>query len=219
MQNIIFIAPPAAGKGTLSNLIEEKYHMPHISMGDILRNKTKENSEEALYIKNLIDKGSLISDDIANRLMEERLNQDDTNDGFILDGYPRTIDQAIKLENVIKKLDKGKSVVIFLNIDEEEALKRILGRIICPKCHKVYNKFKTHTAPKVEGICNICGTSLTLRADDNSESFKKRFETYIEITKPLLEYYDTKGMLYTIQSIDTPNEMLMQIEQVLEGIK
>lgn len=217
MQNIIFIAPPAAGKGTLSSLIEEKYHIPHISMGDILRNKILENSEEALRLKNIMEQGNLIDDDITNKLMEERLIKPDTNLGFILDGYPRTIYQAIELENILNKLGKEQGIVIFLNIEEEEALKRSLGRLICSNCHKSYNKFSNHMAPKIEGICDKCGNILTTRADDNEESFKHRFETYIELTKPLLEYYQAKGMLYTVESTEIPSDTLRQIENILEG--
>ena len=219
MQNIIFIAPPAAGKGTLSSLIEEKYHIPHISMGDILRNKIKENSEEALLIKKIMEQGNLIDDDITNKLMEERLSKSDTNSGYVLDGYPRTIYQAIELENILNRLGKEKGIAIFLNIDETEALNRSLGRVICPNCHKVYNKLRSHMAPKVEGICDNCGSTLTVRADDNEQSFKHRFETYIDLTKPLLDYYQDKGMLYTVQSTDIPSETFKQIENILEGVE
>ena len=153
MNNIIFIAPPAAGKGTMSTLVSQNYNIPHISTGNLLREKMKEDTEEGRFIKNELQKGNLINDETMNSLVKNRLSLNDTDNGFILDGYPRTKDQAIKLDELLSLLNKT-IVVIYLNIDKETALKRTLGRLMCPKCHKIYNKFNSEMIPKTENICD-----------------------------------------------------------------
>ena len=199
MENIIFIAPPAAGKGTISNMLVDEYHMPHISTGDLLRDEVKKDTKEAKELKKLMESGLLISDDIILNLLESRISMEDCNNGYILDGFPRTITQAIEYEKILSKLNKKLGKVIYLEVDKEVAMKRIVGRISCPNCKAVYNEFLTETKPKVDGICDKCGEALVKRSDDNAEAFNVRFDTYLESTEPLIKYYENKGVLYRIR--------------------
>lgn len=211
MKNIIFIAPPAAGKGTQSELLCEKYGYAHISTGDLLRS-VNPTSELGIEINNLMKTGSLVSDEIIFKLIEERLQKEDIKNGFILDGFPRTIKQAIAYEELVNKLNLKDYVVIYIKISENEAMNRALGRIGCTSCGKIYHK--VNSKPKTEGICDVCGGSLTSRDDDNEESFKKRFVTYLEKTQPLIDYYKKANKLVEIPSNDDKyitNEMIEKV--------
>lgn len=216
--NIIFIAPPAAGKGTLSNLVKDKHQMAHIAMGDIFRAKTKENNEEALFIKNELAQGHLISDELTIKILEERLKEDDTINGYILDGFPRTIRQALELEKMVQHLDQAQAIVIYLEIDKDEALRRSLGRILCSQCGAIYNKYNEQMKPKKEGICDKCGAQLKERADDNEEAFNYRFDTYLKETKPLLDFYKEKGRLHTIKVGNDPYQLLNEVDQIIKEV-
>ena len=188
MKNIIFIAPPAAGKGTMSTLLKNKYNYVHISTGDLLRDAKSKN----------------------------RIKQDDAKRGFILDGYPRNIKQVDSLIKLFNELNINDYVVIYLDVDYEEAMHRTLGRMICSNCKSSFNKFKEATRPKVDGICDFCGSKLEVRADDTEETFKVRYQTYIEDTKPVLDYFKKVGKLENIKVNDNPQEMLENIEKYLE---
>ncbi len=214
MKNIIFIAPPAAGKGTQSELLIENYNYIHISTGDLLREKQNENSELGNKIKHLLAKGLLVDDDIITKLLREKLTS--ISSPFILDGYPRNLNQASILDKILEELNLTVDVVIYLNVDSDTAMKRALGRISCPNCNRIYNKYIKEKMPKVEGICDCCNVSLVSRSDDNEESFKERFATYIENTKPLLDYYDNKGKLVIINKVDTPNETFEEVKKVID---
>lgn len=211
MKNIIFIAPPAAGKGTQSELLCEKYGYAHISTGDLLRS-VNPTSELGIEINNLMKTGSLVSDEIIFKLIEERLQKEDIKNGFILDGFPRTIKQAIAYEELVNKLNLKDYVVIYIKISENEAMNRALGRLGCTSCGKIYHK--VNSKPKTEGICDVCGGSLTSRDDDNEELFKKRFVTYLEKTQPLIDYYKKANKLVEIPSNDDKyitNEMIEKV--------
>lgn len=192
MKNIIFIAPPAAGKGTQSELLKENLGYIHLSTGDMIREVIASNSPLGIRFKNIIDKGNLISDEDMINLIKEYL----ANLGgkpFILDGFPRTLNQA-------KYLDENMNFdyeVVYLNLSEEEATKRITGRLTC-SCGKSYNLNIDSLKPKKEGICDSCEKTLQKRDDDNIESFKVRYESFINNTIPLLEYYDKKNKLHRI---------------------
>lgn len=217
MKNIIFIAPPAAGKGTQSKILSEKYNIPHISTGDLLRNTLNENSDLSLYIKKQMKSGILVSDDLIIKLLSERLKQDDCNNGYILDGFPRNVSQAISFEGILKSLDKEIGYVILLDISREIAKGRIIGRLICSNCGKVYNNTSNDLMPVIEGICDECGGSLSRRFDDNEVTFEKRFDEYIVDTLPLIEYYEKKGVLYKVDSSINTSYTKEQIEKILEG--
>ena len=217
MNSIIFIAPPAAGKGTQSKKLMMKYHLPHISTGDLLRDATKKDDERGRYIKEQMALGHLVSDEIINELMMERLNQSDCADGYILDGFPRSLEQAYAYNEILEKLNKPLGHVIYLSIDEETAKKRILGRISCPKCGAVYNDMIDVLKPKEEGICDHCGNALEKRVDDNEETFCNRFETYMKNTEPLLDYYRKLNAVYTINSMEYADTIFEEIETIFRS--
>ena len=215
MKNIIFIAPPAAGKGTQSILLREKYNLAHISTGDLLREASLEDSERGQYILNCLKEGNLVSDDITIELLIERLNKDDCKNGYILDGFPRTVEQAIQYETILKNLNKELGVVIFLDIPKEIALKRIVGRQVCPSCGAVYNDQIDISKPKIQNICDICGHELQKRKDDNETTFNIRFETYMKKTEPLIKHYEELGVLYKINEVDK-EKVFKRIEEIIK---
>lgn len=212
MKNIILIAAPAAGKGTLSDLLVKKYDYLHISTGDLLREVSKENTELGQKIAKMLKNGELVTDEIVFELLENKLRQVDKP--YILDGFPRTINQAYKYDELIQKLNKDLGIVVVLNCDYEILKKRIVGRYLCKDCGSIYNTLTGVNTPKQEGICDNCGGDLYKRSDDNEESFKTRYETYLEKTKPLIDFYEKKGNLYYIDS-QTTDTMLKEIEDLL----
>ena len=192
MKNIIFIAPPAAGKGTQSTMLKESFGYNHLSTGDMLREVVSSGTDFGLQVKNIIDRGELVSDELIISLINDKLAKIDGKP-FILDGFPRTLNQAIALESLLDK----EYEVIYLDLSEEEAVNRILGRLTC-SCGKSYNLNVDNLKPKVEGICDGCGKELVKRNDDNVDSFKVRYKTFLDNTKPLMEYYEDKNKLHKI---------------------
>lgn len=215
MKNIIFIAPPAAGKGTQSELLVKKYGYVHISTGDLLREEVSLGTELGNELDSIMKSGSLVSDEIVNKLLKNRLAKDDIKNGFILDGYPRTVEQAKSLNDIANELNISLDVALYLEMDSELAMKRALGRITCPQCGRGYNKYEDGLKPKVENICDDCNVELTSRSDDNEETFKARFETYITNTEPLLDYYKELGILNIIDNSGTPDSTFSNIEKVI----
>ena len=214
MKNIILIAAPAAGKGTLSEMLVEKCNYVHISTGDLLRDASREKTELGEKIANMLQNGDLVTDEIVFELLEKRLENEDILNGYILDGFPRTLEQAKEYDELSKKLHIDLGVVIVLDSEYETLKKRIVGRMLCPKCGSVYNTLTGVNTPKVSGICDKCGESLYKRSDDNEESFKNRYDTYLEKTKPLIDYYKEKGNLYFVNSEDK-EEMLKSTLEIL----
>lgn len=214
MKNLILIAAPAAGKGTLSELLVQKYNYIHISTGDLLRKVSKEKTALGEKIAKILETGELVTDEIVFELLENRLQENDTLNGYILDGFPRTLDQALKYNEMLKRLNKELGLVIVLDTDYETLKKRIVGRLLCPDCGSVYNTLTGQNRPKIENICDKCGAVLYKRSDDNSISFKTRYETYLEKTKPLIDYYKKQGNLFFINS-DDKEKMLKDIEVLL----
>ncbi|MEG0021810.1 MAG: adenylate kinase [Bacilli bacterium] len=215
MKSIIFIAPPAAGKGTQAVMLSSKFNIPHISTGDILRNASSEETERGKYIKNLISNGKFVDDNIMLELIKERLQNCDCDNGYILDGFPRSLEQAQQYEEILKELSKELGFVIVLDIDKEVAKNRIVGRISCSKCGSVFNENIKEANSKITGICDKCGSKLTKRSDDNEETFVKRFDTYLEKTKPLINYYENKNVLYHVNSDLGKENTFKQIENII----
>lgn len=215
MKNIIFIAPPAAGKGTQSAKLEKKYGYTHISTGDLLRNAIKEETPIGLQVKEVMKTGELVSDDIITTLLKEKLSK--LNNNFILDGYPRNLNQAKILDNIFKELNITDNIVIYLDIDQELAMKRSLGRIVCQNCGLSYNIYIDELKPQKEQECDSCHGKLIQRVDDNEETFKVRFETYLKETNPLLDYYKEKNMLKIVDSKANNDIVFENIEQILTG--
>lgn len=211
MKNIIFIAPPAAGKGTQSELLISKYGYEHISTGDLLRNEIKSGSDLGKELDSMMKSGSLISDEIVNRLLINALSN--ITKPFILDGYPRTISQALKLDEILDSLNKSVDVVVYLDVEEELAMKRATGRLSCKSCNRIYHKY--FSKPRVEGICDDCGSSLISRADDTPDTFKVRYDTYMSNTKPLLDFYSNKNILVRVDANKEADETFSEIEKVI----
>lgn len=219
MKNIIFIAPPAAGKGTQSKLISAEYSIPHISTGDLLRDEINSNSPLGSRIISDMERGNLISDDIIVNLLRNRLSKVDCNNGYILDGYPRTVEQAKIYHDLLKELRKDIGLIIFLDIDKELALKRTLSRTICSACGSSYNLAVTELKPRIDGICDRCGHALCIRSDDNKETFPNRFDTYLRETNPLINYYNELGILrrIKIEEQDTAHDIFNKIKMLMNN--
>ena len=215
MKNIIFIAPPAAGKGTLSDKICEKYNIPHISTGDLLRDEIVAQSKIGTQIREAMARGDNVSDEIVIKLLKKRLTSKDVKKGFILDGYPRNVNQAKAYEHLLEELNLDMGTVIYLEITKELAMQRMLNRVICSHCGLSYNLSKKELPPIKKGICDRCGANLKVRIDDNEETFSKRFDTYMLETYPLIEYYEKENRLVKITVANkNPLEIFEEIEKV-----
>lgn len=212
--NLILIAPPAAGKGTLASMLTEKYGLVSISAGELLRG-VDPTTELGKQIRDIQSRRELVNDEITNQLMRERLMKDDIKNGFILDGYPRHMPQVDATEKICSDLNLKIDYVVHLNVDYEMALKRTLGREICPKCKKTYNSLTGVNAPLKEGICNDCGVELTKRNDDNEETFKKGFAIFIENCTPVIEYYRNKGILIELNANGSADDTMREFENII----
>lgn len=217
MKNIILIAAPAAGKGTEAAKLKSQYNLPHISTGDLLRSAVLKGDPIGVEINSLITAGKFVSDEIVLNLLKERILQSDCDNGYILDGFPRNVSQAIAYDDILKELNKDVGIVIVLDIDKEIAKSRISGRYSCQSCGKVYN-VNTNMKPRIEGICDVCSGKLVRRADDNSETYEERYSTYLEKTQPLISYYDKKGIVYHVNSNVSPEETHNQVIKILGEI-
>ena len=214
MRNIILIAPPAAGKGTVAKLLVDKYGYVHISTGDILRDMAKVENEFGKNLASLLQEGKLIPDDIVYEAVEKRLSMPDLSNGYILDGFPRNLEQAIKYDEILKNINRDLGVVIELKTPKEVLEKRITGRYICSDCGATHNTLTGVNTPKVDGVCNECGGKLNQRKDDNYESFQVRYQTYLDKTYPLIDFYQEKGVLSSIDSYQ-PEDTFKEIEAII----
>ena len=212
--NLILIAPPAAGKGTLASMLTSKYGLVSISAGELLRG-VDPTTELGKQIREFQSRRELVSDTITNQLMKERLMKDDVKNGFILDGYPRHMPQVDAVEKMLDELNLKIDYAVLLNVDYETALKRTLGREICPKCKKTYNRLTGVNPPLNEGICNDCGIELTTRNDDNEETFKKGFSIYIENCTPVIEHYRNKGILIELNANGSADDTMKEFENII----
>ena len=212
--NLILIAPPAAGKGTLASMLTSKYGLVSISAGELLRG-VDPTTELGKQIREIQSRRELVSDAITNQLMKERLMKDDVKNGFILDGYPRHMPQVEAVEKISKELNLKIDYAVLLNVDYETALKRTLGREICHKCKKTYNRLTGVNAPLKDGICNDCGVELTTRNDDNEETFKKGFSMFIENCTPVIEYYRNKGILIELNANGSADDTMKEFENII----
>ena len=216
MKNIMFIAPPAAGKGTQAERVVEKYHIPHISTGDILREISKEDSEIGEYVRETLASGKLVKDEITYQLIEDRLKKDDCKNGFIIDGFPRNLDQANEYDKILERLNYEVGNVILIDIDKEILEKRITGRRLCEKCGSIYNINDENMTPKVESVCDQCGGKLYQRSDDNLESFQTRYQTYLDKTEPIIDHYKKQGVLKVVDGNDTIDNIFVKIDEIIK---
>ncbi len=214
--NLILLGGPGAGKGTQAKKLIDKYQIPQISTGDILRAAVKEGTPLGRKAKEYMDAGKLVPDEVVIGIVEDRLKQPDCKKGFILDGFPRTVPQAEALDEVLKKMGSQIDHVISIDVDEEELVTRLTGRRTCKNaaCGMMYHiKFNP---PKKEGVCDKCGSELYQRDDDNETTVRSRLATYNQATKPLIDYYTTKGLVRPIKGVGSIDEIFQQICSIVE---
>lgn len=219
MKNIILIAPPAAGKGTEANLLKEEYQIPHISTGDILRSEIASNSPLSKEITDVMASGGLVKDEIILNLIEKRIANDDCKSGYVLDGFPRDIKQAQEYDKLLAKKKTSIGYVFVIDMDKEVAKSRMLARRLCPKCGKVYNLNNGPFKPKKENICDICECELISRKDDNAITYEKRYNSYLEETAPLIEYYEKKGVAYHVDGNTDKDYTHKQVRDIIDNDK
>ena len=200
LHNIVLMGPPGAGKGTLAKQLTTNYpNLTHISTGDMFREAIKEGTDLGKLAKSYLDSGNLVPDEVTIGLVKERLSKPDCENGFLLDGFPRTLGQAQALKELSKEINRPVQVVVNLDCDNDELVRRISGRRVCKNCGAPYHI--TNMKPKVEGVCDLCGGPLYQRKDDNEEALKVRLHHYVVDTKPLLDFYQEEGLLKNFNSL------------------
>lgn len=204
---------PGAGKGTQAEQIVEKYNIPHISTGDMFRAAMKNNTELGKKAKSFMDNGDLVPDEVTNGIVRERLAEDDAKNGFLLDGFPRTVEQAEELENILSDLGTELDAVINIEVDKDVLMKRLTGRWICQTCGKTYHEI--YNPPKVPGKCDLDGGELYQREDDKKETVENRLNVNMKQTKPLLDFYSEKGKLHSINGEQDINDVFVDVEKIL----
>lgn len=214
--NVLIMGPAGAGKGTMSDLILKEYDIPHISTGDMLRANVANHTDLGIKAKAYMDAGKLVPDEVINAMVEDRLQQPDCQKGYLLDGYPRTLVQAKEFERIAAKIGKPVECVLGLEVDFEVLKDRITGRRICPKCGATYHIH--NFPPKVEGVCDNCGEKLVQRSDDTVEKLTKRMEEYEKSTKPVIDFYDQKGLVTHLDASGKPEAVFGAIKEALGKI-
>lgn len=216
-KELIFLGPPACGKGTQTAKLAEHFGFPHVDTGSLLRAEISAGTENGKIAKQFIDKGNLVPVELVGAIIKDRLSQDDCKDGFILDGFPRSVEQADLLEVIRKELDGDNEVdfrATYFDLPTDILIARIVNRRSCKNCGEIYNlKFKP---PVKENVCDKCGGELVQRKDDNEETAKARFDTYFNETAPLIEYYKNKGVLSTIDANGSIDEVWERLLKVVE---
>ncbi|WP_042145427.1 adenylate kinase [Paucisalibacillus sp. EB02] len=212
--NLLLMGLPGAGKGTQAEKISEKYKIPHISTGDMFRSAIKEGTELGIKAKSFMDQGALVPDEVTIGIVKERLSKDDCEKGFLLDGFPRTIAQAEALQTLLSELNQEIDHVLHVKVPEEKLVERLSGRRICPTCGRAYHVM--YNPPEKEGICDRDGSALIQRDDDKPETVKNRLAINIEQSKPLLDFYDDKGYLVTLNGDQDINKVFEDIQSVIE---
>lgn len=210
---IIMLGAPGAGKGTQAKMIADKYGVPHISTGDIFRANIKNGTELGMEAKKYMDQGLLVPDELTVRILLDRVAQDDCKNGYVLDGFPRTIPQAEVLDSELTKLGDHIDYAINVDVPDENIVKRMSGRRACLTCGATYHI--EHIPPKKEGICDVCGSELVLRDDDKPETVKNRLNVYHEQTQPLIDFYTEKGVLKTVDGTVPMEEVFAAITAIL----
>lgn len=214
--NLLIMGPPGAGKGSQAVKIISAYHIPHISTGDMFRAAIKEGTPLGLKAKSYMDAGELVPDEITNGIVKERLMKDDCKQGFLLDGFPRTINQGVVLDEILHTLGTEIDAVLNINASDEVIIKRIAGRRICKSCGATYHM--VNYPPKVEGVCDQCGGELYQRKDDDVSTVKNRLAVYHTQTAPLLEYYSAKGNLYNLDGDQEIEPVFVLVKQILDNL-
>jgi adenylate kinase len=214
--NLVLMGLPGAGKGTQAERIVENYSIPHISTGDMFRAAIKEGTPLGIKAKSFMDQGHLVPDEVTIGIVRERLSKDDCENGFLLDGFPRTVAQADALEGMLTELGKSIDYVINIDVDQSILMERLTGRRICKNCGSTYHL--VFNPPANAGVCDKCGGELYQRADDNAETVGNRLEVNLEQTKPLLDFYNAKGYLRNIDGQQHIDEVFADIKALLGGL-
>jgi adenylate kinase len=212
---IILLGAPGAGKGTQAVILSERFNIPHISTGDIFRSNIKNNTELGKNVKEYIDKGLLVPDELTIDIVKDRINESDCSDGFILDGFPRTIQQAQELDNILRSMDIELDCVLNINVSDEKIIRRLSGRRVC-ECGKTYHV--QNNPPKQEGVCDSCTRKLFQRNDDREETVIQRLETYHQQTEPLIGYYKNSGKFITVEGQDSIDDTTKEVLNALNGV-
>lgn len=218
MMNLILVGLPGAGKGTQAEKIVDTYHVPHISTGDMFRAAIKNETALGIEAKTFMDKGELVPDEVTNGIVKERLAEADTKDGFLLDGYPRTLNQANVLEGILKDLNKKLDAVVYINVNKNILMERLTGRIICRSCGATYHKI--YNPPKVEGTCDRCGKhEFYQREDDKPETVENRINVNLESTNTLVDFYSKRNVLHTVNGEDDFQDVFKDIQAIISEVK
>lgn len=212
---LLIMGAPGAGKGTQAALIKEYFAIPHISTGDMFREAISKQTKVGLEAKKYIDKGDLVPDSVTIELVRERLLKDDCKNGFLLDGFPRTIAQAQALDEMLEKLKLKLDAVLNVEIDDKILIDRIVGRRTCSVCKEGYHM--TNKKPKVEGICDVCGGKIIQRVDDTEETIKNRLHVYHQLTEPVLTYYNKQGLIKNVSGRGNIEEIFTKVKLLLGG--
>ncbi len=210
---IIMLGAPGAGKGTQAKMIAAKYEIPHVSTGDIFRANIKEKTELGMEAKKYMDQGLLVPDELTVKILLDRVAKDDCKNGYVLDGFPRTIPQAEVLDKAVSELNESIDYAINVDVKDENIIRRMSGRRACLKCGATYHI--EHIPPKKEGICDACGSELVLRDDDKPETVEKRLKVYHEQTQPLIDYYNKKGILREVDGSQDMKDVFNAIVDIL----
>jgi adenylate kinase len=210
---IIMLGAPGAGKGTQAKMLAEKYGIPHVSTGDIFRANIKNQTELGMEAKKYMDQGLLVPDELTVKILLDRVAKDDCKNGYVLDGFPRTIPQAEVLDKAVSELNESIDFAINVDVKDENIIRRMSGRRACLKCGATYHI--EHIPPKQEGICDTCGSELVLRDDDKPETVQKRLAVYHEQTQPLIDYYNKKGILREVDGSQDMKDVFNAIVAIL----
>lgn len=214
---IVIMGPPASGKGSQKPFLTEELNIPQISTGEMFRNEIKKGTSLGKKIEKGMSEGKLVTDELTNEIVKERLKEEDVSKGFILDGYPRTLPQAFYLDQLLKEKQLKLDYVFNLTADEDLLIKRIIGRRTCPQCGRIYNIY--FLKPKVANKCDYCGATLVKRKDDTKEVIIERLKAYHEKTEPIINYYQEKAILVNIDGSKAPYDSFLEIKSAIEKSK
>ena len=213
----IFLGPPGSGKGTQTSRLSDKLSIPHIDTGSLLRKNIQDNTELGIIAKSFIDKGNLVPIEVVSSVIKERLQKDDCKDGFVLDGFPRSIEQAQALEKILDEIGRFSliedALAVYFDVDTEALIQRLVNRRSCPKCATIYNLISN--TPKIMDYCDICDEKLTQRDDDNEEVARARFVTYERETAPLYDYFKQMGILKEIDASGAITEIWEKLKEII----
>lgn len=212
-QALIFFGPPGAGKGTQARVVSEEFGVPHISTGDMLRDAARKRTPLGLAAQAQMERGELVSDEVVCGIAAERIARPDCEDGFILDGFPRTVGQAEFLDRLLEEQERGQPLVIYIRVDSEVLAKRLGGRRTCPICGRIYNMY--FNPPAHDEVCDIDGAPLVRRADDQEAAIRQRLTAYCSQTQPLTDYYGERGLLYDVDGNRSPEEVAQNVIELV----